>query len=68
MTYKFIREDEDRYIEHIVTNVETWDELLPYMMDWLKGCGFVFDANARLGIVHDHPYTPEELLGGGHDD
>lgn len=68
MRYKFILEDDERHVEHVVTGEQTWNELLPYMMDWLKGCGYIFESNARLDIVHDHPYTVEQLLGGGHDD
>lgn len=61
MKYRFILEDDDvdvgqpadirmtgRHIEHVVKGEQTWDELLPHIEDWLKGCGYIFDGHLSL--------------------
>jgi hypothetical protein len=60
MTYEYrlvmIDKDDDtgittRHIEHVIHEEQTWNDLLPYMFDWLKGIGYIFDVNEHLEIV-----------------
>ena len=46
-----IADEHARVITHEVLNVETWHDLLPHFMDFLKGTGFVFGKYASLEVV-----------------
>jgi hypothetical protein len=45
-----------RQIEHVIRDEQTWPELLPFMFDWLKGIGYIFDATQHLEVVDDNDY------------
>jgi hypothetical protein len=61
MRYRFILEDDDvdidqpvgvqcagRHIEHVIIGEQTWDELLPHIETWLRGCGYIFDGELTV--------------------
>lgn len=58
MKYKLIMEDDEmdefgpaREVAHTIIGEQTWPELLPFMEEWLRGIGFIF--NGTLAIVDD---------------
>ena len=52
-SYKFSYRDDfgHRVIKQFKPNGDTWDEVLPFFMEFLRAVGYVFDAEDDLIIV-----------------
>ena len=55
MKYKFIMEDDEqnefgpaREVVHTIIGEQSWPELLPFMEEWLRGIGFIFDGSLAM--------------------